>query len=579
MKPFLNGRRVWVLLVWVLTVSSVQGDLPATREEFLRIDRVWDLELNLTPEAWEAMEPRPGAMNPEGFRPGRDPGGPGPENRDPGPNRPHIPGSDREGPPPQGRPGPFQQGPGGMPPPGGFEFPWVLGKVTVGGVVFTNVGVRFKGNSSFNGSRGSLKRPFKLDFDRHVPGRTLAGLEELFLNNNANDPSQLRESLAYSAFAKAGVPAPRTTGLRVWLRRGDSEPRQYLGLYTGAEPVEGDFLKRHFGSKRGLLTKPERVRGLEYLGDRWSAYVARYETRSTVRTADARRFMHLLRDLNESTDPTFIETMKREVDVDGLLRFVAVNAWLANYDSFLGNGHNYYLFMPSEGPLHFIAWDLNEAFGRHPMAGSAHEQATFSILHPAVAPNAFLERFLNQPEWRDRYQTLVRSLGEGSGACSTQSLLADLAILRKARSEALVDEPRGGFGGRQGGGPGREEFPPGNRPRRPDEQRLESGPPREAAVRPNSQPGESPERRPGPMFDNTPLEDWILDRHRQVQTELDGHRTAPAPRLRLGGGPGPRPTGRFNPPATGGPDPIPWPRPDGSPSTGPRGNDGDPRKP
>ena len=90
MKPFLNGRRVWVFLVWVLTVSSARGDLPATREEFLRIDRVWDLELNLTPEAWEAMEPRPGTMNPEGFRPGRDPGGPGPENLGPGPNRPHL---------------------------------------------------------------------------------------------------------------------------------------------------------------------------------------------------------------------------------------------------------------------------------------------------------------------------------------------------------------------------------------------------------------------------------------------------------------------------------------------------------
>ena len=57
MKPFLNDRRVWVLLVWVFTVSSVQGDLPSTREEFLRIDRVWDWELNLTPEAWEATAP------------------------------------------------------------------------------------------------------------------------------------------------------------------------------------------------------------------------------------------------------------------------------------------------------------------------------------------------------------------------------------------------------------------------------------------------------------------------------------------------------------------------------------------
>jgi hypothetical protein len=57
MKPFLNDRRVWVLLMWVLTVSSARGDLPATREEFLRIDRVWDLELNLTPEAWDATAP------------------------------------------------------------------------------------------------------------------------------------------------------------------------------------------------------------------------------------------------------------------------------------------------------------------------------------------------------------------------------------------------------------------------------------------------------------------------------------------------------------------------------------------
>lgn len=561
MFPALHRRLLSLLVVALPSLSGIHADLPSTRDEFLRIDRVWDLEMELPPGAWEAMEPRPIRPPQRRPRPDSDFGPSGPEAPGPDWNRPPEDRPGREGQPPEGREGSFPRGPGGIPP-DGFDFPWSTGKVTVGGVVFTNVGVRFKGNSSFNGSRGSLKRPFKLDFDRHVPGRTFAGLEELFLNNNANDPSQLRESLAYSAFAKAGAPAPRTTGMRVWLRRGEAEPRQYLGLYTGVEPVEGDFLKRQLGSKRGLLTKPERVRGLEYLGNHWAAYASRYETRSTVRTSDTRRFMHLLQDLEDSTDAIFQESLKRDVDLDGLLRFVAVNAWLANYDSFLGNGHNYYLFLPSEGRLRFIAWDLNEAFGRHPMAGPALEQAAFSILRPAVPPNAVLERLLNQPEWRDRYRALVETLVRDGGPCSTQSLLADLAILRKTRSEALAAEPRWGSGNGRGSGPGgRPGAGPGHE--RPTLVRPGGG-------LPEPEPrGEHEGRRPrsGPMFDTTPLEDWILERHRLVRAELDGHRTATLPRLRMGG-PGPRPSRPFTSPPTGGPDPFPRHLSDGPPGPG-----------
>ena len=527
---FIDRRRPWALLWWLLSAWAARAELPASPEEFLRIDRVWEVEVELTPDDWQTMEPSRGEVSH-----GRIP------------ETPAI-----NGPPAPGRPDPSRRRPGGIPP-AGFEFPWVTGRVTMAGVVFTNVGVRFKGNSSFNGSLGTFKRPFKLDFDRHVPGRRFAGLEELFLNNNANDPSQLRESLALSAFAKAGVPAPRTTGLRVWLRLGDAEPRRYLGLYTGVEPVEGDFLKRHFGTRRGLLTKPERVRGLEYLGPTWEAHEARYEPRSTVRPSDTRRFMRLLRDLAESPDPAFVESVHREVDLDGLLRFVAVHAWLANYDSFLGNGHNYYLFHPSGGSLRFIAWDLNEAFGRHPMAGTAIEQAAFSILRPAAPPNAFLERVLDRPEWRERYRELVRSLGEGSGACSIPSLLVDLEILRKARSEALADEPRGVRPAGPREGIGRGGFPPGNPSQAPSGERH--GPDRIEGAPAGHRLGEGPAFRPGPgpMFDNTPPEDWIRERHRQVKSELDGIREAPLPRLRMGG-PGPKP---FPRPPIGGPDPIP----------------------
>jgi hypothetical protein len=410
-------------------------------------------------------------------------------------------------------------------PPGGFEFPWVSGLVEVNGVAFTNVGVRFKGNSSFNGSRQSRKRPFKLDFDRHVAGRKLAGLEEVFLNNNANDPSQMRETLAYGVFNRAGIPAPRTTYARVWLTLAGEAEREYVGLYTVVEPVEGDFLKERLGTKKGLLVKPERMRGLEYLGPEWAAYTNRYEPKSKVRTSDTDRFIALLRGFQQAPDAQFSKAVSQALDVDSLLRFVAVTAWLANYDSMLGTGHNYYLFLRSDtGRLQFIPWDLNEAFGRHPGAGPSQEQAGFSILQPYTEPNRLLDRIFTHPEWAARYQTIVRELQ--SGPCATNILQSESVRISGVIKAALALEPRNGprMGGPQGPPPDGANRDGGRR----------TGPPMGG-------PG-----GPGRPFDNLSVQEWIQLRHERVKGELEGTLKPERPRMRMGGpgggGPGSRPT-------------------------------------
>ena len=93
------------------------------------------------------------------------------------------------------------------------------------------------------------------------------------------------------------------------------------------------------------------------------------------------------------------------------LRFIAINALLVNMDSFLGNGHNYYLFVPRKSrPATFIPWDLNEAFGGHPMAGDNRAQCEMSILSPAPPGNRLVNRLLAQSEIALRYRQICETL-------------------------------------------------------------------------------------------------------------------------------------------------------------------------
>ena len=59
----------------------------------------------------------------------------------------------------------------------------------------------------------------------------------------------------------------------------------------------------------------------------------------------------------------------------GFLRFLAANALLSNLDSFLGFGHNFYLYLrPDTNKFVFIPWDLDLSLAGFPMMGAAEQQ-------------------------------------------------------------------------------------------------------------------------------------------------------------------------------------------------------------
>ncbi|MEY4550137.1 MAG: hypothetical protein RL685_6332, partial [Pseudomonadota bacterium] len=80
------------------------------------------------------------------------------------------------------------------------------------GHVWTQVGMRYKGNSSLAASGGTGKLPFRLDFDEYedrypaVDNQRFYGFDELTFASNWSDDSQLRECFATELLRDRGIP-------------------------------------------------------------------------------------------------------------------------------------------------------------------------------------------------------------------------------------------------------------------------------------------------------------------------------------------------------------------------------------
>jgi len=175
--------------------------------------------------------------------------------------------------------------------------------------------------------------------------------------------------------------------------------------------VDGAFLKEHFGEKSGLLLKPERVNGLPYLGENWGAYERQFEVKSGVKPKETKRFIAFARLVNQASDAEFARQIDSFMDVTPFLRFLAVQAVLANLDSPLLTGHNYYLYLSSgTDKLAWIPWDMNEAFGGFMGGGRAENMIDLNIHRPFTRGNRLAERILALDGATQKYDSILRGL-------------------------------------------------------------------------------------------------------------------------------------------------------------------------
>jgi hypothetical protein len=290
---------------------------------------------------------------------------------------------------------------------GGSGYTKVPARLRFDGQDWGAVAIRYKGNSSYRGARSDLKRSIKLEFNVAGRRRRFFGLSRLNLNNNAFDASEMRETLAYGVFRRAGVPAPRTAYARIFITVPGQYQREYAGLFTVVEQVDQTFFVERWGHKVGVLLKPEGLSGLPDLGKDWNSYADSYTSKVTARAADAQRFIAFVQFVDHSSDRDFARRIGDYLDVGEFLHFLAAEVVTVNSDSPLAMNHNYYLTVqPDTGKVEWVPWDMNMAFG-----GFREGEVGLSLYH-ASAPGMFplADRVLSVPSMLERYRKIVREM-------------------------------------------------------------------------------------------------------------------------------------------------------------------------
>ncbi|QDU61977.1 CotH protein [Planctomycetes bacterium Pan216] len=229
----------------------------------------------------------------------------------------------------------------------------------VDGKRYPNVGMRFRGMSSYGMVPSGHKRSFNVSIDLADEEQRLDGYKTLNLLNSAGDPSFM-STVLYSHIAGQYIPVPKANHVRVVIN-GEN-----WGVYVNAQQFNKDFLREHYPSTKGTRWKvsgsPGGDGGLRYFGEDLDEYKSRFDMKSKDGKKAWEALVRLCRTLNE----TPLEHLERELepmlDIDETLRFLALDVALVNSDGYWTRASDYSLFLDSDKRFHLVPHDMNEAF-------------------------------------------------------------------------------------------------------------------------------------------------------------------------------------------------------------------------
>lgn len=314
---------------------------------------------------------------------------------------------------------------------------------------------------------------FKLEFDHYVDGQTCFGLDKLILNNNYADATSMKEALVYDMFRFLGADASLYNYAKISVNGEywgvylaleaveDSFLLRNYGAQSGAlykpegmnfgggdfpafQPDGMDFENADFGGgsapdissevntptrtggsmpdmpdMSGMINAPdmpdmEKAPGfggfssggadLNYTDDDPDSYSTIWDGEvSKTNTADHKRVIRALKSISAGDD------LERVMDIDNLLRYMAVHIFSVNEDSLSGSmAHNYYLY-EAGGRLNLIPWDYNLAFGG---MGGGNDAASVvnAAIDDAFSSTTFFDTLMDETDYHSQYYAYLRRL-------------------------------------------------------------------------------------------------------------------------------------------------------------------------
>ncbi len=284
--------------------------------------------------------------------------------------------------------------------------------VTVNGISYDSVGVKYKGNSSFDSTYN--KNPMHIELDAYKK-QSYQGYKDIKLGNGYSDPSLIREPLAYNILGNY-ADCPKANFAKVYINGS------YIGLYSNAESINKDFCSNHFYSSKNTLLKcnpivnpgPTTKSNLRYItGADSSGYNNFYEVKSDYGWNELVSLCDSV-----TNNPTSLPNV---IDVDRAIWMLAFNNTLVNLDSYSGVfAQNYYLYKDHTGHFNPVIWDLNMCFGGFPFTGAgatglgglsiANMQQMSPILHSTDPYWPLINDIMNDAMYKRMYVAHMKTI-------------------------------------------------------------------------------------------------------------------------------------------------------------------------
>jgi len=267
-------------------------------------------------------------------------------------------------------------------------------------------GFRLRGNTS----RYSAKKSFKVSFNTWVPGQKYQGVEKMNLNGEHNDPSIVRARLYWDILNRSDLAGPRANHVQVFINGN------YYGLYLNVEHIDEEFADSHFGNNDGNLYKCLWPADLTYRGSNPDEYKfmsgdrRTYELKTNEEADDYSDIAGFIDILNNTPIDDLPCALEGVFNVQDYLKIAAVDVLTANWDGYIFNKNNFYLYHnTATGLFEYIPYDTDNTFGIDWFGIDWASRNIYEWANPGEQRPLFT-RLMQVPEYRAWYTWYIRQV-------------------------------------------------------------------------------------------------------------------------------------------------------------------------
>lgn len=265
------------------------------------------------------------------------------------------------------------------------------------GQLYDNIKVRPRGNVTKNLDKKSFKFVFNDGYHLTLPSSHV--VDELNLNATTNDPSYVRQILAWETFRDAG--SPYSIALPIHVRRNG----EFYALLTFIEQPEQSYFDRQGMDWKGALYKNN--------GNDLSTDTTNFEKKTRTDEDDSDLLAVIA-----NVDLPYRQLERYlfdNINIPAVLNYMAVNVIIEDWDHVYKN-HYLYRDTRGTGEWMFIAWDKDLTFwsdgsdlNSHPLHGSEAFPAVY-VEDDIELWNHLTDALLRTPRVKEMYLRRLRTL-------------------------------------------------------------------------------------------------------------------------------------------------------------------------